>query len=116
MGISELTGWLFDVYPHHHDGLVVWFIGEEGQRIASVLRTLAIELGRRQDVTAPNLASLMLLVEENGKRLLLTGDGHAEDLINGLEKRGKLDPNKRLHLDVIKANITAPEIISQKIF
>jgi len=29
---SELTGWLFDVYPHNQEGLVLWFIGEDGKR------------------------------------------------------------------------------------
>ncbi len=27
-----LTGWLFDVYEHAEDGIVVWLIGEDGQR------------------------------------------------------------------------------------
>jgi DNA polymerase-2 len=27
-----LTGWLFDVYAHTEEGLVIWLIGEDGQR------------------------------------------------------------------------------------
>jgi len=27
-----LTGWLFDVYEHSEEGIVVWLIGEDGQR------------------------------------------------------------------------------------
>jgi DNA polymerase-2 len=30
--VTSLKGWLFDVYADRKDGLVVWFIGEDGQR------------------------------------------------------------------------------------
>lgn len=65
-------------------------------------------LGRRKNVTAPNLASLMFLVEEetNGdesiKTILLTGDGHSDEILKGLEKTGKLDKNGCLHVDILK--------------
>ncbi|MEW6363162.1 MAG: MBL fold metallo-hydrolase [Acidobacteriota bacterium] len=60
---------------------------------------LANELGDRKNVTTPNLASLMLLVEEDGRKVLLTGDGHADDILKGLE--GRLEGG-RLHVDVLK--------------
>jgi len=59
-------------------------------------------LGKRSRVTAPNLASLMLLVEEGRKRLLLTGDGHHTDIVEGLNVHKKLDANGRAHVDVMK--------------
>ena len=59
-------------------------------------------LGNRNGVTPPNLASLMLLVEEAGKSVLLTGDGFATDITDGLEQHGKLDGNRGLHVDVLK--------------
>lgn len=59
-------------------------------------------LGARKNVTTPNLASLMLLAEEGAQKVLLTGDGHADDLLKGLEKSGKLDENGGLHLRVLK--------------
>lgn len=62
----------------------------------------ATELGNRGRVTPPNLASLMLLVSEGGKTVLLTGDGHADDIRKGLEFHGKLDAKGRIHLDVLK--------------
>lgn len=52
-------------------------------------------------VTAPNIASMMFVVEEDGKRLLLTGDGQQDFIIAGLERTGFLDDGY-LHLDVLK--------------
>jgi beta-lactamase superfamily II metal-dependent hydrolase len=75
---------------------------EEGELILSSLRALAHELGQRDLVTTPNLASLMLLVEEGPTSLLLTGDGHGEDVINGLKAQGKLDGEGHFHATVLK--------------
>jgi beta-lactamase superfamily II metal-dependent hydrolase len=60
------------------------------------------QLGKRSKVTEENLASLMLLVERNGKRILLTGDGHYVDILKGLEHNGTVAPSKGLHVDVLK--------------
>lgn len=63
------------------------------------------KLGVRKKVTTPNLASLMLYVEEGKKTLLMTGDGHWEDIIKGLERLGKLDPvdkKSSIHVNVLK--------------
>lgn len=69
---------------------------------ASQLVALGNALGVRSRVTTPNLASIMLLAEEGGKRLLLTGDGHWFDIYEGLKKRGKLGPEGKIHVDVLK--------------
>jgi hypothetical protein len=69
---------------------------------ASQLIALGNELGARSKVTTPNLASIMLLAEEGGRRVLLTGDGHWQDILHGLERRGKLDPAGKLHVEVLK--------------
>lgn len=63
---------------------------------------LADELGDRNKVTAPNLASLMLLIEEDGKTVLMTGDGHPDDLMDGLEVAGKLRSDGTMHVNVLK--------------
>lgn len=63
---------------------------------------LSAKLGNRKDVTAPNLASIMFLLEENGKTVLMTGDGHADDIIKGLESTGKLKKNQGLHVGILK--------------
>ena len=66
------------------------------------LLALSDQLGDRRNVTPPNLASLMFHVEEGGRTLLLTGDGHWKEIIAGLEAWGKLDGNGQLHVDVLK--------------
>jgi beta-lactamase superfamily II metal-dependent hydrolase len=75
---------------------------EWGPELLAGLDTAAAILGRREKVTTPNLASIMFLVEEAGKTLLMTGDGHWADILKGLETNKKLDRKKGLHLDVLK--------------
>ena len=60
--------------------------------------TLAVET----DLTPPNLASLVLLVEEDDRRLLLTGDAGDESLLEYIEDAGLFDRNGRLEVDVLK--------------
>ena len=77
-------------------------LGNEVVRLVARLTAEAKLLGNRKKVTAPNLASLMLLAEEQGKTVLLTGDGHRDDILKGLAHHGKLDAQGRLHVDVLK--------------
>lgn len=53
-------------------------------------------------ITEANLASLMFLVEEAGKSILLTGDGVSSEILEGLARHGKLDAHQRIHVDVLK--------------
>lgn len=52
-------------------------------------------------VTAPNVASLMFMVEEDGRRILLTGDAQQDFILAGLKRTGFLDGGS-VHLDVLK--------------
>ena len=52
-------------------------------------------------VTAPNVASLVFMVEEDGKRLLLTGDSQQDKILEGLTRTEYLG-DEGLHLDVLK--------------
>ena len=52
-------------------------------------------------VTTPNVASLMFMVEEDNKRLLLTGDGQQDIILDGLERTGFLEDGF-CHVDVLK--------------
>lgn len=78
-------------------------LGNEVDRLLIPLWDQAKKFGARSEVTTPNLASLMFYVEEKstGATLLLTGDGHADDIVKGLKHCKKLK-NGRLHVDVLK--------------
>jgi len=54
------------------------------------------------DKSVPNLSSIQLLVEVGGRRMLLTGDGRGDHLLDGLQEAGLLDSAKRLHVDLLK--------------
>jgi beta-lactamase superfamily II metal-dependent hydrolase len=54
-----------------------------------------------EGVTAPNVASLMFMVEEDGKRILFTGDSHQDMILEGLRATGYM-PDDYLHVDVLK--------------
>jgi hypothetical protein len=78
---------------------------------------LAGSLGDRSRVTPPNLASLMLLVEEGQRRLLLTGDGHGRDIIAGLKRTGHLSSqHPKIHLDTLKVQHHGSEFNADKAF
>jgi beta-lactamase superfamily II metal-dependent hydrolase len=62
----------------------------------------AKKLGDRNKVTLPNLASLMFLAIEGKQRVLLTGDGHSNDVVKGLKTHGVLDTNGQYHVAVMK--------------
>lgn len=53
-------------------------------------------------VSVPNIASLVLLVEEGPHRALLTGDAHHDLLLEQMEDAGLLNENGGCHLDVLK--------------
>ena len=54
------------------------------------------------DRSVPNLSSIVLLVEADGKRLLLTGDARGDHVLDGLETAELLDADGRMHVDVLK--------------
>lgn len=68
-----------------------------------------VELGDRGLVTTPNLASLMLFVQEKKKTIILTGDGHSDDITLGLERAGNLKKKGGLHVNVLKVPHHASE-------
>jgi beta-lactamase superfamily II metal-dependent hydrolase len=69
--------------------------------VANPMLDQALGQGLSQ-VTEANLASLMLLVEEGRKSVLLPGDGVSSEILEGLAHHGKLDSEGRIHLSVLK--------------
>lgn len=61
-----------------------------------------VEAAANADKSIPNLSSIILLVEGDGKSILLTGDCRSDHLLQGLEKRGLLDEDNKLHVDILK--------------
>jgi beta-lactamase superfamily II metal-dependent hydrolase len=81
-------------------------LGSEVERVMAPMIAQAKELGNSSSVTPPNLASLMLLVEQGTgnsvRRLILTGDGLGAEVIHGLKDLKKLRSDGTLHVDVLK--------------
>jgi beta-lactamase superfamily II metal-dependent hydrolase len=65
------------------------------------LRIQAESFGNPNEVTAPNLASLTLLVEDASSSLLLTGDARGDQIVDGLKAAGRLNGGT-FEVDVLK--------------
>ncbi len=62
----------------------------------------AAEAVRSADNSIPNLSSIMVLAECDGRTVLLTGDGRGTDLLKGLAQAKLLTPDKKLKVNVLK--------------
>jgi len=71
-------------------------------QLFAMMSLQAEAFGNPASITPPNLASLMLLVEEGGQSILLTGDGRWDHLVEGLEETGRLARGGRLNVDILK--------------
>ena len=54
------------------------------------------------DQSVPNLSSIVLLAELDGKRMLLTGDARGDKILEGMELVGLIDMDGKRHVDVLK--------------
>lgn len=93
------------------DGLTFTVIHPDSERLDD-LRTLFEQRARRSgqaaalaaaytDDSVPNLSSIVMLAEVEGRRMLLTGDARGDDILNGLQRAGLLDDGA-IELDVLK--------------
>lgn len=60
------------------------------------------EIAAYVDKSVHNLSSIVVLVESQGRRLLLTGDGRGDHTLAGLAAAGLLDEDGRIAVDVLK--------------
>lgn len=98
------------------DGLKLWVLGPTLKNLDRLkkdwLEWLAKAEGKaylgdpvesdKIDRSVPNLSSIMLLAEADQRRILLTGDGLGDDLVDGLKGAGLLDESGKVHVDVLK--------------
>jgi hypothetical protein len=54
------------------------------------------------DKSVPNLSSIVVVAEADGKRILLTGDARGDKILEGLELTGLLKKGGKVHVDVLK--------------
>jgi beta-lactamase superfamily II metal-dependent hydrolase len=57
---------------------------------------------RALDRSIPNLSSIMFLAESDGKKILFTGDGRSDHILEGLKQANLLEPDGRLQVDIFK--------------
>jgi beta-lactamase superfamily II metal-dependent hydrolase len=78
-----------------------WLQKQEEKRRSK--EELAALLAAYADRSAPNLSSLVFLLEADGKRLLLTGDARGDKILKGLKTAGFLTgAASSLHVDILK--------------
>lgn len=61
-----------------------------------------LRLAAMADKSIPNLSSIQLLIQCADKRMLLTGDGRGDHLLDALEEQGLLDDAGGIDVDVLK--------------
>lgn len=54
------------------------------------------------DESVPNLSSIVVLAEADGKSMLLTGDARGDNVLEALELMGLLKEGQTMHVDVLK--------------
>lgn len=86
---------LKQLHKKHQEWLVS--LQKEGKTPADVLSAYV-------DKSVPNLSSIVVLAEADGKKILFTGDARGDKILAGLELIGLLKPKKtgKLHVDVLK--------------
>ncbi|WP_306259012.1 ComEC/Rec2 family competence protein [Pararhizobium sp. IMCC21322] len=60
------------------------------------------EIAAITDNSVSNLASIVVLAEHDGKKLLLTGDARGDDIVEWLEELGLKEKNKPFPVDALK--------------
>ncbi len=101
--------------PHQIDNLTIKIVGPTRDNLKELQSKWIDWLNNHPDETSwdtyfnamadssyKNLSSIMILVEAHEKKVLFTGDGRGDHLLDGLKKVGLLDQNGKMHVDVFK--------------
>ncbi len=70
-------------------------LNKEGKKPSDVLAAYV-------DKSVPNLSSLVLLAEVEGKKILLTGDARGDKILEGLEVTGLVEKGGKMQVDLLK--------------
>lgn len=65
-------------------------------------QNLEFDLLQILDKSIPNLSSIILLAEHKNKKILFSGDGSGDDIVEVLSKNAMLDKEGKFHVDVLK--------------
>jgi hypothetical protein len=100
------------------DGLTLTVVGPTQDRLAALQEEwdrelpaiLAKERAAQEEAAAaafdddsvPNLSSIVVLAEADGRKMLLTGDARGDFVLESLEATGLLEPGGTLELDLLK--------------
>lgn len=76
----------------------------EGLAAFFQLSELGPAIGNRETVSEQNVASIVMMVEENGKKALFTGDARDDHIYEDLKATGFADENGHVHVDVMKVS------------
>lgn len=103
------------IEPSWADGLEAIVVGPSRKRLLEFQEEWDKELKRRGldkpaevdvaaylDESVYNLASIVVLLRAEDKEILLTGDARGDDVLEGLEQAGLLEPGGTRRLDVLK--------------
>jgi hypothetical protein len=71
------------------------FIQEKGLTVEAMLAAYS-------DTSVPNLSSIVILIENQTKKVLLTGDARGDKILDGIKNAGLLDQSGNLVVDILK--------------
>lgn len=101
LAIADLKLWVIGPTPENLEALkkkwLAWLETYEN-RAAFADEAEAEKIDR----SVPNLSSIMLLAQSGNRKILLTGDGTSDDVLDGLRQKGLLDSQGKLKVDVLK--------------
>jgi ribonuclease BN (tRNA processing enzyme) len=72
------------------------------KHLTSLTKVSDLQALKILDASVSNLSSIMFMVESQRKKLLFTGDGLGEDVVDVLSERGLLDSEGKCHVNIMK--------------
>lgn len=99
--LRDRASWLKEL-QRRHDRDERRFADASIDDVLARARDNAIALSGNMRVTPPNLASIIMHVENDGQTILLTGDADDMSIVDGLQTAGLTDADGRAQVDIFK--------------